>query len=98
MIRCRWDESLRLSPNSNRLFEVVDCFTDSSRLLVALLRHRGFILWRICSLQVHRQTDSLCRAVRSLFRIGSESFGLVLLFRKLGLKGPSLAVSLYDAL
>ncbi len=42
-------------------------FTDCSRPLAAQVRHRGFVFWRICSLQVRRRTDSLRRAVRSPF-------------------------------
>ena len=52
-------------------------FTDYSRLRVKLrragtpfgvqVRHGRFVLWRICSVRVRRGTDSLRRAVRSLF-------------------------------
>ena len=39
--------------------------TGYSEPLMTQVRHRGFVLWRICSLQVRHGTDSLRRAVRS---------------------------------
>src|SRR4029077_5199001 len=54
-------------------------FTDCRRPLAALVRHGGFVLWRICSLQVRHRTDSLRRAVRSLLETCSKSFNLLLL-------------------
>jgi hypothetical protein len=48
------------------VFGAVGSFTDCSKPLAAQVRHRGFVLWRICSLQVRHGTDSLRRDVRSL--------------------------------
>src|SRR6266487_77445 len=54
-----------ITPSEKGLCYLHRLMEFSEPLAPAQVRHRGFVLWRICSLQVRHGTDSLRRAVRS---------------------------------